>query len=188
MATSNSYPKDRFDAIPENLQRVGAHRAPPKKYAGWARFAWAVLVVAAIVAIGVAALFIASGRIDFGSLFGAGSESPSASPSVSASQAAPTVDPSLSVTVLNGTTTDGLASTVGDALASHGWTIGSRLNAEDRNIETTTVYYVDAADEGAARGLAADLNDAPIALSNDSAEPGAALIAVIGTDYTQPVQ
>lgn len=181
MATS--YPRDRFDEIPENLQRVGAHRAPRKKHAGLIRFAWALLAVAAIVAIGVAALFLATGRIDPGKLFAPGTTQ-TTQPSKTPTQAAPTVDPSLDVTVLNGTPTDGLATTVGDLLTAKGWTVTARLDADDRQIAETRVYYLDPADEGAARGLAEALGNAQIALSSESTELGTPLIVVVGTDYT----
>ncbi len=38
-----SFPKDRFDDLPPDLQRVGAHRAVPKGGRGWIAFAWAAL-------------------------------------------------------------------------------------------------------------------------------------------------
>jgi hypothetical protein len=52
-----SYPKDRFDDLPEDLVRVGAHRAPRKKGGGWIGFAWAAL---ATLVLTVGGLFVLS--------------------------------------------------------------------------------------------------------------------------------
>lgn len=178
MATS--YPHDRFDSIPDDLQRVGAHRAPGRRNAGWVHAAWALLAVAVLVMIGVAALFIATGRIDLADPFGS---STSPQTPVEPTEVAPMVNPDLSVTVLNGTDTEGLASDVGDLLAADGWSVGSRTNASDRSITATAIYYVDPANEGAARGVALSLDGAPVVFSPESADKGADLIVVIGSDY-----
>ena len=98
MATS--YPPDRFDDVPGDLKRVGAHRAPPRRGSGYVRLAWAAVTVVVLVSLGVTALFIGSGRIDLSAWFGTQS-SPVASASPSA--VAAEIDPDLSVTVLNGT-------------------------------------------------------------------------------------
>src|SRR5689334_16419557 len=44
-----SYPKDRFDELPEDLERVGAHRSPKKKGGGWIGFAWAALATIVLI-------------------------------------------------------------------------------------------------------------------------------------------
>lgn len=178
MATS--YPRDRFDEIPADLKRVGAHRAPPRRGSGWVRFAWAVGTVLVLVALGVTALFIGSGRIDLSSWPGT-QPSPvvSASPAVVEAQ----IDPELSVTVLNGTGIDGLADQVGERLAETGWSVGTRNYARDREIQETVVYYADTADLGAALALAREVGDAPTALSPGIAESGAQLMVVIGADF-----
>ena len=48
-----SFPPDQFDEIPTDLARVGAHRAPPKRGLGWARFGWAALATAVLVIAGL---------------------------------------------------------------------------------------------------------------------------------------
>jgi hypothetical protein len=48
-----TFPRDQFDAIPDDLTRVGAHRAPAKKGRGWLAFLWAVLATVALVAGGL---------------------------------------------------------------------------------------------------------------------------------------
>lgn len=178
MATS--YLPDRFDEIPADLKRVGAHRAPPRRGSRWVRLAWAAAIVLVLVALGVTALFIGSGRIDLSSWSGT-----QANPVASASQPAvdAVIDPELSVTVLNGTPTDGLAVQIGERLAEGGWAVGTRNNASDREIQETVVYYADDADLGAALALAHEVGDAPTVLSPSIAESGAQLMVVLGADF-----
>lgn len=178
MATS--YPPDRFDEIPDDLKRVGAHRAPPRRGFKWVRFAWAAVTVLVLVALGVTALFIGSERIDLSSWFGT-----QPSPVASASQPAlnAVMDPELSVTVLNGTGADGLAAQVGERLAESGWAVGTRNNASDREIQDTVVYYADESDLGAALALANEIGDVPTVHSPSIAESGAQLMVVLGADF-----
>ena len=44
-----AHPKDRFDQLPEDLKRIGAHRGPKKKGGGWVGFAWALLATGVLI-------------------------------------------------------------------------------------------------------------------------------------------
>ena len=44
-----AYPKDRFDKLPDDLKRIGAHRGPKKKGGGWIGFAVALLATGLLV-------------------------------------------------------------------------------------------------------------------------------------------
>ena len=181
---SRKFPPDRFDAIPSDIQRVGAHRAPPRRGRRWVWFAW--MAGATIVIVGVAAvgLFVLKDRLDFS---GKPDASPRTSePSAPPIAAVPTVDPSLSVTVLNGTDIAGLAATAGTQLSNQGWLVGATSNASTQDIADTTVYYADAQLEGAALGLANSLDGAKVSFSPDFAGGGAQLTVVLGADYTPP--
>lgn len=191
-----TYPHDRFDDVPTHLERVGAHRAPYRRGRGWRTFGWSALATGVLVAGGAIGISL----IDSGNTFEdtAPPVSPAAptlpEPSVAASTPpAPVIDETLLVTVLNGTNTTGLAAAVADVLAEDGWQIGSRANASERDIATSTVYYWAAENEAAALGLAESLGQAEVMLSESFApEEGedptgvAALTAVIGTDYAPP--
>lgn len=176
-----SFPPDRFDEIPKDLDRVGAHRAPRKRGRGWIAFGWAALATIVLIAAGAVGIMVLNNGLDFTATPGS---SASSTPRGSAGPtAAPTVDPSLSVTVLNGTDTAGLAASAATALTGQGWTVGATSNASTSDIKTTTVYYADATLEGAARGVASALPGASIALSSDFADSGAQIVAVLGADY-----
>ncbi len=181
---ADKYPKDRFDALPDDLQRVGAHRAPHQKGRGWIGFAWAAVATILLIGLGVLGLYLINGSIAFNGAIG-GSPSPSISTTPTPT-ITPKVDPSLNVTVLNGTTTAGLANQVGDILVKAGWKVGSRANASQSNITSTVVYYSKPANEAAAKGVALSLPGATTMETQDFVETGADLTVVIGSNYHAP--
>jgi hypothetical protein len=180
-----TFPPDRFDAVPEDLERVGAHRAPKPRGRGWITFAWAALFSGLIVAVGVIGMFTINDRVSFENPFEAAP--PAEETSTPVPTVEPTIDPSLDVVVLNGTQTDGLAGQVGDVLAEGGWTVGTRSNA-DSDIATTTVYYSEPGHEGAAKGVVEALGIGVIEESTAFVIEGAPprLVVVVGGDYTPP--
>ncbi|MEO7349745.1 MAG: LytR C-terminal domain-containing protein [Terrimesophilobacter sp.] len=178
-----NYPQDRFDEVPAELQRVGAHRAPKKKGRGLIGFAWAVLATVLLTGAGLVGLAAVDSNINFD--FFAGNKTPVPTPTVIPT-AAPTLDPAVPLTILNGTPTVGLSTQVGDNLVALGWTgategIGSRANASTNDVEATVVYYADPSLEGAARGIVHALGVGDVRLSTDF--PGSQITVVIGLDY-----
>ncbi|CAN5125674.1 hypothetical protein BH09ACT3_BH09ACT3_05290 [soil metagenome] len=180
-----TYQKDRFDSVPDDLLRTGAHRAPARKGHGWISFAWAALATGVLVVAGVVGLSVVNGTLEIDFPFLAGEES--ATPTPTPTQTAePLLDPAVPITILNGTPTAGLATQVGDLLVAQGWggasiETGSRANAAQRDVEDTVVYYSDPANEGAARALVLALQVGEIKLSDVyTASP---LTIVLGADY-----
>jgi hypothetical protein len=182
------YPHDRFDELPDDLLRRGAHRAPPRKGRGWIALLWAVVATVVLIAGGLTVLSLITNRGNpFTSQYVA---TPSVTPSATASStptAEPKVDPDIPLTILNGTTTAQLANQVGDKLVAEGWNgaeegIGSRLNASENTVDKTVVYYSDPANEGAARALVASLKVGEVRLSNDY--PASPITVLLGSDYT----
>ncbi|MBF4580214.1 LytR C-terminal domain-containing protein [Frigoribacterium sp. VKM Ac-2530] len=191
------HPRDRFDEVPDDLHRVGAHRAVARRGRGWVVFAWCALAVGVLVGAGVVYLGVANDSFQFVSPTSdetaeAGSGTPAddatdgtAAPTTPAETVAPadpaSVDPDVTtITVLNGTTTSGLASRASLALAETGWTVAGQGNA-DGTVPSTIVYYADAADEAVARGVARDLGATTVELSD--AFPDSSVTAVLGADY-----
>jgi hypothetical protein len=177
---AEKYPKDRFDTIPDDLRRIGAHRTPRPRGRGWIGFGWAALATVVLIGLGVFGLSLVNGSISF----------KGASPSISATPTptptptiVPTVDPNLSVFVLNGTTTSGLANSVGDKLVAAGWKVDSRANASETDLTKTIVYYSDAKNQAAALGVAQSLPGATVAETQDYVATGADLTVVIGSDF-----
>lgn len=190
MATN---PKDRFDSVPDDLLRTGAHRGAPKKGRGWITFSWAALATVVLVAAGLVALALTTGKSTDLPFF----NSPSASPSSTTTTPTPSptataaINPTIAIQVLNGTPTNGLATAVGDNLVEKGWggaspEIGNRADASTHDLKTTDVYYSDPANEGAARALAAELKADSVKLS--TAYPTSPITVVLGSDYVLPAQ
>jgi hypothetical protein len=178
-----TYQKDRFDSVPDDLLRTGAHRAVPKKGRGWIGFAWAALATGVLVAAGLLGLSLINGSLELPFLDDEVSAAPTPSETPTAE---PVLNPEIPITVLNGTATAGLAGQVGDNLVAQGWNgasieLGSRANAAQRDIEKTVVYYSDPANEGAARALVLSLKVGEIKLSD--VYTTSPLTVVLGADY-----
>ncbi|MFT4214425.1 MAG: LytR C-terminal domain-containing protein [Microbacterium sp.] len=176
-------PKDRFDDLPADRGRIGAHRAENPRMRGGLVLLWSAVATVVLVALGIFGTLIATGRV---TLF------PTPTPTVTVTPTAEAVlDTSYKVTILNATSQEGLAGTFSDKLVDAGWSADDVTAGEagSDDFETTTVYYSDAADEGAARGLAEAVGGAEVALSDaydylvgDDGE--SQLVLVIGLDRT----
>jgi len=182
---AEKFPRDRFDEIPADIERVGAHRAPRPRGRGWIAFGWAALATVILVGAGVFGLSLINGAISFTGKTPTGSATSTPTPTATPTPTVvPTVDPSLTVNVLNGTATAGLGAKVSDVLTAAGWKVGAVANADMNTLTDTIVYYADATKEGAALGIAQSLPGARIQNTQDFADSGADLTVVIGSNYT----
>ncbi|WP_431218567.1 LytR C-terminal domain-containing protein [Leifsonia xyli] len=182
---AEKFPRDRFDETPDDLARVGAHRAPRSRGRGWIAVGWAALATVLLVGIGIFALSLVNGSISFhgptsSATRSTGSPTPTASPTPTI---VPTVNPALKVNVLNGTSTEGLAGTVGQKLTAAGWTVGALANADKTDLAQTIIYYSDPANQAAALGVAQSLPGATIQQSTAFSDTGADITVVVGANY-----
>jgi hypothetical protein len=183
------FPRDRFDDIADG-PRVGAHRGLPRRGRGWILFAWAALATGVLVGGGALGLGVLNGSYQF---TGDGGSSATASSSASASASAsatpePTAAPSeqpadLTLTVLNGTSTTGLAATGTATLENAGWQVDSDGNASTKGATTTIVYYQSDDQAAIARGIVKTLGVGSVQKS--AAFPNAAVTVVLGADYAR---
>jgi hypothetical protein len=173
---AQKFPRDRFDSIPHGIERVGAHRAPTRRGAGWVAFGWAALATVVLVAAGIGGVVLLNDRLNFGDPV----VTPSATP---VATVPPTIAPDVPVTVLNGTTTAGLAARAGEALTAAGIPVGTTANASASDLTETVVYFATADLEGAARGVAQAVPEADVRLSEQFAQIGTPLVLVVGSDY-----
>jgi hypothetical protein len=177
-----TYPSDQFDNLPDDLDRVGAHRGPKVRGRGWIAFAWALLATVVLVVAGLFALQTIQGG---GFSSGAGpSDTPSATPTPTIS---PITDPTtiasrhITITVLNGTATSGLATQASNTLKAQHWNVTSTASASTTTFKTTVVYYSLAANKDVALGVAKALGFSTVSLTD--AYPGTPITVVLGTDY-----
>jgi len=182
------YPQDQFDTLPEDLSRVGAHRAPKKRGGGWLGFLAAVVSTVVLVIGGLYAVSLVndSVKFDFPGFAPEEEALPSASPTP---EVAPLTDPSTlaegrkySITILNGTTNAELSDLANDQLKAAKWKVAATTVASDTDIDETIVYYSDPLDEDIARGLIAILGVGDVRES--TAFLGSTINIVLGSDYT----
>lgn len=176
-------PQDRFDDLPVDSRRIGAHRAENPRMRGSVVFLWSAIATVALVAMGIFGTLIATGRI---TVFPAPAVTEAGSP-----PAAAIIDTTYKVTVLNATPQSGLGGQFADTIIAAGWnaadvTAGA---AGSDAFDTTTVFYAIPADEGAARGLAQVIGGAGVELTGAYAdllgdESVGQLVVVIGLDRT----
>lgn len=172
--------EDRFDHLPDDLARIGAHRAPKSPRSGLIGFAWSALATLALVTAAMFTLVFVTGTISLDGILPVAS----ATPSVTATKAVKaTIDPSVMVNVINASGVDGAATRVADQLAADGVLIGTKSNSSDV-VEKTMVYYGDPAVEGVAKGVARALG-AGAEIERTPAYAGAAakITVVVGSSY-----
>lgn len=180
-----TYPKDRFDDLPQDLERVGAHRAVRKGGRGWIAFGWAALASGVLVIAGLLGIAYI-GNVDLGLFPVETVAAPTPTPTPTAE---PLTDPAaiapergISITILNGS---GFQPAEADAVAKlAGWPIGTVTQAATSDVEETTVYYSDAANEDIARGIVTILGVGRVRLIDAAQMPSTApMVLVIGLDY-----
>jgi hypothetical protein len=183
-----TFPTDRFDNLPDNLERIGAHRGPRIKGHGWIAFAWAALATGILVVIGLFVLSSVDASFKL-TLPGAGS-TPSAS-SVSSVTPTPTTKPvtdpttiasrKITITILNGTAVGDLDEKASTRLTNAKWTVGASGPSSATDIKQTVVYYSTSANKDVAEGIQLALGTGTIRLSD--AYVGAPITVVIGSDF-----
>jgi hypothetical protein len=186
---ARKFAKDRFDTHTHALDRVGAHRAPVRRGRGWIGFWWALGATVLLIAVGVVGIFAINDRLDFSDIPGLSSASATPAPTETVMPTIePTVDPAMTVNVLNGAAISGVAASVSETLTAAGWVVSVTGNADTDTEPTTVIYYADASQEGAARGIAASLPGSKIVLSTSFIDSGADLTVVVGNDYVIPTE
>lgn len=182
------YIPDRFDRIPDDLARVGAHRGPAVRGRGWILFAWAALATGILVVVGLFALSRFDPRFTIELPFGGGDAEAGRTAAPGEAEATPitdpgSVDPALGVriSVFNGGPVDDVQEEVGTQLADAGWTVAGTANASEREETETVVYFRSAEYEGVALGMVETLGAGTIRLTDSF--PGAPVTIVLGADY-----
>ncbi|MCR2826859.1 LytR C-terminal domain-containing protein, partial [Microbacterium sp. zg.Y909] len=150
----------RFDQLPAGSGRTGAHRAENPHMRGWVVLLWAALATVVLVAAGIFATLVLTGRVTL---------SPAPEPTVAApTVVAPELDTTYDVLVLNATPETGLAARTRDDIIAAGWSADLVIagDAGSEDFPTTTVYYPLPSDEPAALALAEVIGGAEVVQSD----------------------
>jgi LytR cell envelope-related transcriptional attenuator len=176
-----TFPRDRFDDLPADAGRVGAHRAENPRMRAGVVLLWAALATIVLIAVGIFGTLVVSGRVE---LF------PTPEPTVTPLPIiTPVIDPSYDVLVLNATPEEGLATRMKDTVVAAGWS-PDNVNAGEAgatDFAETTIFYALPEDEAAAAGLSEVIGGAKIAQSDAypaSSADRKQLAIVIGLDRT----
>jgi len=185
-------PRDRFDDVPHDLTRVGAHRGPAPRGRGWVVFAWAALATGVLVAVGLFTLSRVDSRFSIELPFASGDSAAGPAASQSAADESPaitepgSVDPAIAdalrISILNASKNDDAEDGIATKLKDAGWNISGTADADERTSKATVVYYSGKEYEGVAKGMVQILGTGSIRLS--SAFPGAPVTIVLGDDFT----
>ena len=195
MAQHNgSFLPDRFDDVPVNPGYIGSHR---RRRSTLSLFAPIGIGLGLVVVLVLAGLWFvdrsnANLALDTSTLPLAGEppleqEEPAEPEEVEAIQ--PVLDPSLidleglSVTVLNGTSSAGLAARAGSRLEAAGWPEPTATNADSSSVVQSVVAYESDEDLAIALGIALVLGIDYESVVQSTMYPGARITVVLGADY-----
>lgn len=174
---AEKFPTDQFDQLPEHPARVGVHRAAPRKYRRLKYVGWMLLAVVVLSGVGIGTVVV----IDNG-LFTAADDTAKAG-AISATPSA-TIDASVPITVLNGTSTSSLDESAAEQLTKAGFTIGSSSNSNENTLTESTVYYSAPQYESVARGAANALGITAVKQSTAFANIDSNVTVLLGSDFT----
>lgn len=191
----NTFLPDRFDEISRDSRYVGLHR---RERSSWSMFAPMGIGLAAIVVLVLGGLWFVDRSDDYLELDLSGAvalqgqpppEEPAVVEAEVPAEPQPITDPSevdvrdVSITVLNGTQSAGLAARAGERLSSVGWPEPTATNAESSDVAQSVVAYSDDDDRGIALGIAQLLGIVEDQVVQTSAYPGVRITVVLGGDY-----
>ena len=186
------YPKDRFDNKADQPARVGAHRQRITRRAWWVKLLISAGATAAIILAALAGVAVLDARnlqqIDIPALGLTATPTPTPTPTPDI----PVVDPAtltkqqikdITITVLNGTTSETLAEDVSGLLDTQGWPNLSTADAADSTIKVSVVVYGLDEDLPLATSIANSLGITRVKQSD--MYPGAKVTVLVGQDFVQ---
>ena len=191
----NTFLLDRYDEVRHDPTYVGTHR---RERSSWSLFAPIGIGLGAVVVLVLAGLWFVDRSDDYLQIDALdvpviAGEAPDEAPVVvepeTPAEVEPVRDPTqidtegLTLTVLNGTDTTGLAAQAGERLVAAGWPEPTATNADRSDIAESVVAYQDDADRGIALGIAEILGVAADQVVQTTAYPGARVTVLLGGDY-----
>jgi len=194
-----SFLPDRFDDVDKDFAYVGTHR---RQRSSWSLFAPVGIGIAAVAVLVLAGVWLVDRSNDSLTLDAseipvisgdAGEEAAADEPVVLEPEIPEEVvavtDPTqidtegLTLTVLNGTPTQGMAARAVERLVVVGWPEATATNADATDVAQSVVAYSEDADKAIAMGIAQELDLDADSVVQTTAYPGARVTVVLGADY-----
>ncbi|WP_029151233.1 LytR C-terminal domain-containing protein [Microbacterium indicum] len=178
MPQKTDFPRDRFDEVPRDPARVGAHRAPRPRFRWLSTLLWWLLAVAILTGAGILGFLALSQTQDISLPLPSSSSQETQEPEAQ-------LDTTKTVLVLNGTDDQAAADAVRQAVVDAGWSedLVVPLDADRDDFAETIVYYGDDDEQSAAQALSDAIGAAGIQQDtafDDMSESG--LTVVVGLD------
>lgn len=192
----NTFLPDRFDDVPPDVRYLGTHR---RERSSWSVFAPVGVGIAAVAVLVVAGLWFVDASdnrlaLDPGAVAITAEPPPEEEePAVSEPEVEPEpeiiTEPTaadlegFTLTVLNGTSTPGLAARAAERLVALGWPQPAAANADSSDVAETVVAYADDADRAKALGIAEVLGVSATQVRQKTDYPGASITVLLGSNY-----
>jgi hypothetical protein len=195
----SSFLPDRFDDVERDLGYVGTHR---RQRSSWSVFAPVGIGLGAVVVLVLAGIWFVDRSDDYLTLDASevpvitgeapeeeGLDEPVIIEPEVPEEVVAVTDPTqidtegLTLTVLNGTPTQGMAARAVDRLVRIGWPEATATNADSIDIQQSVVAYSEDADKAIALGIAQELDLDADSVVQTTAYPGARVTVVLGADY-----
>lgn len=186
------YPQDRFDNKADQPGRVGAHRQPVSRRPWWVKGLISAGVTSAVILAALAGVAVLDAKnlqqIDLPALGITATPTPTPTPTPEI----PLVDPTtltnkelkaITITVLNGTTSETLAEDVAGLLEMQSWPNITTADAADTTIKLSVVVYGPDEDLPLATSVAESLGIT--AIKQSDMYPGAKVTVLVGADFVQ---
>ena len=186
------YPQDRFDDPSAQAGPAGAHRQPISRRPWWATLLISLGVTAGLILAALAGVAVVDAKnlqeLNIPALGITATPTPTPTPT----PVIPVVDPTLltqkelkliTITVLNGTTSDTLAKDVADILKVQGWPNITTAAAADSTIKVSVVVYGPDEDLPLATSVAKSLGIS--AVKQSDMYPGAKVTVLVGKDFVR---
>jgi hypothetical protein len=191
----NTYLPDRFDDVPRDVGYIGTHR---RKRSSWSLFAPVGLGLGAVVVLVLAGLWFVDRSDDYLTLdpsdiaVPSGEEPPGDTvviePEVEVEEEIVT-DPTqvdltdFRITILNGTSTAGLAARTAERLVVVGWPEATTADADSSNVQQSVVAFAEEADRAKALGIADLLGLEESQVVQSDQYPDASVTVILGADF-----
>ena len=195
MAKNMRFLPDRFDEVPQEEGYIGIRRAQRSKTFWLVPTAIVAGVSVVLIAIGMVVVQRADDRLQISPEEIALAEpEPTAAeevapePELEPEPVEPIINPTadeadgLTITILNGTDTTGLAARAGNLLDREGWPEQTRTNADEQGVTESLVAYQDPDDEALAQGVGEILGISEVVQTDN--HPGARITVLVGSDFT----
>jgi hypothetical protein len=186
---------DRFDEIPHEDGYIGIRRAQRSKTFWLVPTAIVAGISVVLIAIGMVVVQRADDRLQISPEEIALAEpdptvveETAPEPEPEPERVEPILNPTaeesdgLTITILNGTDTTGLAARAGNLLDREGWPEQTRTNADEQGVAESLVAYQDPDDEALALGVGEILGITQVVQTDNY--PGARITVLVGADFT----